>query len=408
MYSDLANLIISVSNIEQAYFELSQKLFLENKTNTYKGIDDLYLSDLSHNLDKVIADIREELIDLRPIRPVLKHSVPKKSGNPRIVYSCSIKDRIKSQAISQVIDPIFDEFYSPYLFSYRTTHPTYYAARSVVRRYKRHYGKDWVLIRDAKDFAEYVDHEILLNKFRSINLPGDVIGILMLFAKVPIFERNNSQKKSLGLLQGIPLVSPFENLYLTDLDFILGKKLSLYRRVGDDLIGFDHNREKVEEAAEIADDYFKSHKLISSRKKARLISSQESFNFLGYTFRDERVSICSDSLKKIKNSWQFKLQRHPSRKGYSLKHLKNVLFYNEHSINKDFYSLYREYPLVDDFTQAEEITVYLWKLITKYIRGKYTPRDRRIVASILKSNDIDVTSYLKFFIDRKNGFARKK
>ncbi|HOM77722.1 hypothetical protein KBG31_02035 [Patescibacteria group bacterium] len=404
MYSNLASSILSISNIEQAYIELSQKFFLENKSSKYRGIDDMVINDLVHNPAKVLQEVQEELLDLSAIRPVLKQYVPKKSGSLREVYSCSVKDRIKSQAIYRVIDPVFDKVLSPFLFSYRATHPSYYAARSVIRRYKRHYGQDFIVIRDVKDFADYVDHSILLEKFRAINIPEDVIEMFKLFMDVPVFGRN-SDRKTVGLLQGIPLVSPFENLYLNDLDFVLGKKVSLYRRVGDDLIAFDPVKVKVDEVGFIIDAYFKSHGLISSRKKSRCVSSEDSFEFLGYSFSQGLVSISKDSLKKFKTSWRVKLLRLPNQRNYSLCHLKNILFFNERSILKEIHLLIREYSLADDLISAQKIDRFLWKQLTRYVMGTYSFRNYRQTRILLKRQGIIVPSYFKLLLKKRKAFG---
>lgn len=404
--SDLYSQIVSISNIESAYTEIFQKFSDQDKTGKYRGVDNLYLEDLVHNASEVVAEIRKEFFELSPLRPTLQYSIPKKSGERRLVYACSIKDRIKCLAISRVLDPILEKAYSPFLFSYRSQHPSYYAGKSVARRYKRFFGQDFVLVTDIKDYAPSINRDILVQKLCNIGLPQDVIALLKLFIEVPIFGESQLSQK--GVLQGIPLAAEFENFYLTEMDFEIGSKVALYRRVGDDLIVFDKSLAKVQEAFSIVKKYCAELGLTYNQKKTKLVNSHEPFEFLGYHFEGKKVSIAGSSVSKIKSSWRCKIQNYHSWDGKSglprlklVRELEAKFYRGESSLVIDYLTILRQYPLINDSGQARELSAFVWKLVVKYIFGSYSPRNHRLAEKILRENKIKVPSFLTYFLERQ-------
>lgn len=404
--SALYSRIVSISNIESAYVEIFQKFSTQDKVGKYKGVDNLNLDDLLHNASEVVAEIRKELLEFSPIRPTLQYSIPKKSGERRLVYACSIKDRIKSLAISRVLDPIFEKRYSPFLFSYRSQYPSYYAGKSVTRRYKRFFGQDFLLVTDIKDYAPSIDRSILLQKLCNIGLPQDVIALLKLFIEVPIFGESKAEAR--GVLPGIPLAAEFENIYLTDMDFEIGSKVALYRRVGDDLIIFDKNLAKVQKAFSIVKQYCANLGLTYNIKKTKLTNSCEPFEFLGYHFENRKISIAKSSMSKIKSSWRCKIQNYHFQDAknklpdYKLVQELEAIFYKrENSLVADYLTILRQYPLIDDSGQARQLSFFVWKLVVTYIFGSYSPRNHRLAEKILRENKVKVPSFLTYFLDRQ-------
>jgi len=98
-------------------------------------------------------------------------------------------------------------------FSYRKSKPSYYAARSAVRRYKRRFGTDNLLLIDFAAYSDFIDHNILIKKLEDLNFTSKVIDLLKLFIDVKVFNQNRKPGQDYGLMQGVPLIALFANIY---------------------------------------------------------------------------------------------------------------------------------------------------------------------------------------------------
>ncbi|MBT7736278.1 hypothetical protein HN709_01190, partial [Candidatus Peregrinibacteria bacterium] len=317
-------------------------------------------------------------------------------------YIYSVKDRIKAQAIFRVLQPIFEEMYSPFLFSYRSSQPSYYAAKSIAKRYKKNYGEDTIFQADITEYTENINKAILEKKLKETGLPTDVLRLLRLYMTNSILRDDEVIYPDKGVIQGVPLMTFFANIYLNDLDKIIGKKVSLYRRVGDDFILFDKNKERIEELRDFMLKETKMLGLSISEKKTRLINSSESFKFLGYIFENKGISIKESSINRAFIRWRRKLKYYPISDEDKIERLDDLLFKDPDSIHNQFVQFVASYKHATDFDQIKDVFSGFMRILTKFFFGKYSMRNQRVVQEKLLAN-IKVPSLYKYFIDFHNG-----
>jgi hypothetical protein len=398
--------ILNRNNIEKAYLNLIQQFEEGAKISRYAGLDGTKIKDIAPRANQIIKIAQKELKEKAEISPALCRYIPKKNGSLRDIYIYNIKDRIKAQAIYQIIEPIFEENYSPFLFSYRSSRPSYYAARSVVRRYQRYYGQDYALILDLTNYSNYIDQEILVKKLRAIELPEKIIELLKLFIFNSVYKDEKLFHPPIGVVQGVPLIALFANLYLNDLDHYLGKKVSLYRRIGDDIILMDKNKTKLEEMLQYCQQEIKKLKLKIKKEKSQLISTQKEFNFLGYNFKNKIISLEEGFVKKTISHWRQNLLSHnPKNKYQKIKYLKKILFQREDNINNQFLQIISQKILVNNDQQIKKMSEQFMRIVVKYFFGNYTPRHQRLLQEKLKGI-IEIPSLYKYYLDIHHG--RKK
>jgi len=403
--NDLYNQILSIPNLEKAYLALIQQFEEGAKISKYTGIDGARIDDIAYKADKIILEIQSELKTKKTISPALCHYIPKKDGSLRDIYIYTIKDRIKAQAIYQIIEPIFETNYSPFLFSYRSSHPSYYAGRSVARRYQRYYGEDYTLILDLTNYSNYIDQEILIKKLQQIDLPDNVIELLKLFIYNSVYKDEKLYQPKVGVVQGVPLIALFANLYLNDLDKYLGRKVSLYRRIGDDMILMDKNKEKLEKLWHYTLGEVKKLKLKIKKEKSKLIPTNQEFNFLGYSFNNKIISLEDSFIKKTVSYWRTTLLAHKPRNNYQkIKHLLKILYQREDNINNQFLQIISQKILVNNDQQIKKLSEKFMRIITKYFFDSYSPHNQRLLKEKLKH--LKIPSLYKYYIDIHHG--RKK
>lgn len=394
---NLYNEIVDLKNIEGAYFDLISIFDNQSKSSRYNSLDGVKLNDLDYWSEGAIKQVQKELKTHTPLQPLYNFWIPKKNFDKRQLYLYSIKDRIKAQAIARVLEPIIEKQLSPWLFSYRSSHPSYYAGRSVARRYIRYYPKDFVLVTDISDYFYSIDKDILILKLRQLGLSEKVMDLLLLFIKTKVYKNGEIFEIPVGVCAGTPLVVLFGNLYLNDLDHYLGSKVSLYRRVGDDIILFDPNLEKLQNLNLYINEEVKKLKLTIKPSKTKLIKTSQPFNFLGYRFFDKKIGSEASFIRKKGKEWKRDLSKYPgtilSRK---LVHFKKCLFTKPNNFHNQFQQIVLEKSLASYDEDFKKLFKVFLRVLTVYFFGKYTPRNRRLLDSLLKG--IPIESIHKYYL----------
>jgi RNA-directed DNA polymerase len=395
---DVYNKIIDFDNIRQAYFDLVGKFDLAQKTKRYYGIDGVKLNDLNFISEDILKEIHDEMISFIEITPAYMIAIPKKNNGKRNIYVYSIKERIKAEAIYRVLEPIFDEYLSKYLFSYRKSHPSYFAARSAVRRYKRYFGQNHILVADLSDYTDSMDHEILFKKISILNLDKKTEKLLKLFISAKKIEYGLSKNNDKGLMTGTPLSGLLSNLFMDDFDKWAGKYVDFYRRVGDDMIAMDKDPVKINKVYERLLEIVEYTKLKLNVKKVRLIDDRTKFEFLGYKFENGKISFSPSSLNRTISNWKTQLMRYPgSNIKRKIRWLKIIFHSEQNNLSNQFDNIIKQKILVDDQKQVKDFSDKFYKILTTYFFGYYSEKNRRKLSYLLKDNHI--SSLFKHFND---------
>ena len=382
--------IIDYNNIRDGYFDIVKKFDEDSKGKRYYGIDGLKINDINYTSLEMIEVVQKELISFNTITPPYMVKIPKKNGKTRNIYGYSIKERVKAEAIYRVLEPIFDEYLSSYLFSYRKSHPYYFAARSVVRRYKRYFGYNHILVADLSDYTDSMDHEVLFKKLDLIKIDEDTKKIVKLFISSKKMEYGEIKNNDKGLMTGTPITGLLSNLFLDDFDKWAGKYVDLYRRVGDDMIAIDKNPDKISKVYEHLIKEVESTKLKINKNKVRLINDQIPFEFLGYRFENGSISFDPSSLKKIISEWKINLMRYPGKSiNRKKRHLKSIFYSEENNLFNQFDQIIKQKILANDDIQIKKFSDQFYKMLTSYFYGHYSERNRRKLSIVLKDYQIN-------------------
>ncbi len=401
--------IISLKNLETAYLKIAGDMELDGRARRYCGWDSWKLNDVEMKAPELLHLIRKEMEDLSPIAPAVLFKIPKKS-NPqkmREIYIYNWKERIKAQAIYQVVEPVFDAYFSPYLFSYRSSHSSYFAARSAVRHYQKYWQRDSVFIGDLSDYSNYIRPHHLKAQINQLDLEDRVKELLFLFIGNEVIRDGAIIRPEFGLVQGVPLIALFNNLYLDAFDKYAGERADFYRRVGDDLVIFDRLPERLEP--------LRNHLYAEAERLGLKVNSEKSimqtanrpFSFLGYRFHDGQVSLPPNFEKALINKWR---QQFPYYRSTSLQRkrqfLKQSLKRERNNLRIQFEQLAGQKKLVSDENQIRRLSEAFFRVLTRYFFEDYSPRQRRLLAEKLKK--LHLVSIYKYFFNARHGFKSRK
>lgn len=400
--------ITSRKNLEKAYLKLAEQMEGDGRSNRYAGWDALKLSDLELRSAQIIKEARSEMLSFTEVAPASLFKIPKKN-NPhkdREIFIYNLKDRIKAQAIYQVVEPYFDKYLSPWLFSYRSSHPSYFAARSVVRHYRKYWQRDFALITDVSDYTGNIRSEILLKKIAAIGFSDDVMKLFALFIENRALRDGKIVRPPVGLISGTPLIALFYNIYLDEFDKYCGTRADFYRRVGDDLIIFDQKEERVKLLYEHLLKETAALGVSLHKTKTKYIKASESFDYLGYHFSKGRVSLNSVFVKYTQKRWRkqfsFYNQKRPAqKKDFLIKAIKR----ENNNLNNDFKQLAEQKKLVTDGKQIQEFSESFFRILTRYFFGVYTKKNRRLLNERLAG--INLRSPYKYFLNFHDEYRKR-
>lgn len=377
--------ITSIENIRSAYFDFVKKFDEDIKSKYYRGIDGLTLNNIDFDSEKIIRVIRKEMLEFREIAPAYSVKIPKKKGGARKIFVYTVKERIKAEAVYRVLEPIFDEYLSNFLFSYRKSHPSYFAIRSVVRRYKRRYGNNYIFVTDITDYTDSIKHDTILKKIATLGLDSGTKNILSNFIKVKIIRDGELISNDCGIVSGTPLCGMLSNLLLDEFDKWAGKNTALYRRVGDDIIAIDNNPKVVQK---IMNEFIKTTTILGlniNKSKSQIIRDTEEFKFLGYRFAKGLVGFDESSVKKARTLMSSSLGQ---ARNFTLKRkvtkIKNLRLRKVSSPDYEFGRLLDQKSLVDDTGQVINVSNMLMGSIAKFFFGYNNVNKRHRTREILK------------------------
>lgn len=382
--------VVSWDNICQGYLDLYESFTEKNKGFTYKGVDGSLLYDLEIDIETVLKEAQEELKSKTPLQPAKYIKIPKKNGGIRGIYILPVKERIKCQAIFRILEPLFEKQYSDNLYSFRKSHPSYYASRAVRRFYLRNLDKEmYVLKMDFHNYSDYHNHKFLLKVLKKFGVDKKVRDLAELFLHEPVVKDGALMSLCTGSMQGMNLCPLFNNIYAHHIDEYSSKHAHFYRRVGDDFIMFDRDKDKLMKLKKYVEKEAKKTKLVINREKTILCPIQADFDFLGLEYHDGIVRFPEKSIGNILAAWKKKLHYSPTmpsnaKIGKLKQFMRNSKDIDAWKDEEHFMHYVRSYNLINDKNQIKDLSRRLFYLITKYFTGGTTYKKMATTKDILK------------------------
>lgn len=245
---------------------------------------------------------------------------------------------------------------------------------------------------DFRNYTDTINHEILVTDLKRLGFSSELINLLKTYLSVHSFSKKDNPEQY-GLKQGVPLIALFANIYLNDMDKDIGPKVQFYRRVGDDFIIFDPSKEKLVEIKKRIENEAQKKKLTVTMK---LQKTTEPFDFLGYSFWNQIISIKQTSLSKIQQRWKKQLKYTNANTHEKMRYLR-ILCYakGENCFHYDFVQLVKQYQFVSDKKQIKDLSHFFFRLVTRYFFNAYTPKLHRETQKIVQN--IKIPSLYAYF-----------
>jgi RNA-directed DNA polymerase len=271
---------------------LQEAYKLAKQNNGAPGIDGVTFNAIETNgVTMFLEQIQQEL-QTRNYYPQRNRekAIPKPGGKTRTLGIPTIKDRVVQGALKLILEPIFEADFQDGSFGYR---PKRTAAQAVERvTVAAIKDKTRVIDVDLKAYFDSVKHDILLTKIAKRVNDGDIMHLLKLMLKAG---------GKLGVPQGGTISPLLSNIYLNEVDKMLemAKKVTSqdgyqhieYSRFADDLVILVDSYRKWDWLLKAV--YFRLNEEFAKlgvtinldKTKTVDLKQDETFNFLGFTFR---------------------------------------------------------------------------------------------------------------------------
>jgi group II intron reverse transcriptase/maturase len=283
------------------YDKIFQKHILEESykrtksKNGSSGIDKQSFADIEkYGREKFLTEIGEELRN-RTYKPsaVKRVWIDKENGGQRPLGIPTIKDRVVQQSCKIVIEPIFEADFDDSSHGFRPKHSAKDAIIEIKNNLKQ--GKQEVYDADLSKYFDTIPHDKLVITLKERISDPRVLHLIKQWLKVPIVEQDGKYTGGKSNTKGTPqggVISPLlANIYMNLLDRIVNNPNGYFSKRGITMIRYADDfilmsRHIEQEAIITAHNYLDRMGLIINTEKSKMVNAiEESFDFLGFTFR---------------------------------------------------------------------------------------------------------------------------
>lgn len=290
--------------IDKVYAELN--LFTAARKVTAKekaaGVDGQSCATFEEHLLVETRRLAEQ-IQSQTYRPhaVRRVHIPK-PGRPnetRPLGIPTVRDRVVQRAVVHVIDPILDHHFHERSFGFRHGRGAHDALRIVEQKLQD--GYVYVVDADLKGYFDTIPKDRLLALVKEHISDSRMLGLIKLFLDQNILEELHEWTPIAGVPQGAVLSPVLSNLYLNPLDHEMADEGFEMVRYADDFVVLCRSQSEAEAALQLITQWVEQAGLILHPTKTKIVDSRsESFAFLGYSFRGDKIYPRRESLVKMK------------------------------------------------------------------------------------------------------------
>jgi RNA-directed DNA polymerase len=198
-----------------------------------------------------------------------------------------------------VIEPILDHQFHERSYGFRHGRGAHDALRIVEQKLQE--GYVYVVDADLKGYFDTIPKDRLLALVKEHISDSRMLNLIKLFLDQHILEELREWTPIAGVPQGAVLSPVLSNLYLNPLDHQMSQAGFEMVRYADDFVILCRSQSEAEAALQMVAAWVESAGLTLHPTKTKIVDSRvQSFAFLGYSFRGDKIYPRRESLAKIK------------------------------------------------------------------------------------------------------------
>ena len=266
------------------------------------GVDRQTVEDFSEHERKELRRLHEELREETYCpAPVRRTWIPKPgSSDKRPLGIPTVRDRVVQTALVHTIEPILDATFHERSFGFRHGRGCHDALRCVEELLEA--GYVYVVDADLKAYFDTIPKDRLLEIVQQKISDRRVLALIKKCLDQGIMEELRTWTPEAGVPQGAVLSPVLANAYLNPLDHRMAEQGFQMVRYADDFVILCRTREEADTALTEVRQWVEAHGLTLHPEKTHIVDArEESFSFLGYTFRGTLRVPRTKSQQKFKD-----------------------------------------------------------------------------------------------------------
>lgn len=346
--------------------------------------------------DSFWAMVKELQQPDRSIPVPVKHYINKDGvKRKRVVYSYEEEEFVWILKCITYCLYRYDSRFAPNCYAFRRD----YGVGNAMQRIRKT-GKlscKYCLKVDIHDYFNSISPRLLLEQLSFLNEQD--AGLYRLFkdmltdTRVKDIDGVVKKEEHKGAMAGVPVASFFANVYLSDVDWYFEKQDVLYYRYSDDILIFADSREELSKLQEALYSRIDEHGLLLNPDKVSITRPGQTWEFLGFCYRDGKIDLSEHTKYKIKGKIKRKahaLRSWQRKKGLSGdKACKGFI----RAMNHKFYGFEEEdsfswnrwfFPNLTTTDGLKEIDAYMQQYIRYCMTGRHYKGNFRIRYEQLK------------------------
>lgn len=266
------------------------------------GVDHQTVEDFKEHdreeLQRLHVQLRDDSYRPSHVRRVW---IPKPgSSEKRPLGIPTVRDRVVQTALVHVIEPILDNELHEQSYGFRHGRSCHDALRRVEELLEA--GSVYVVDADLKSYFDTIPKDRLLDLVQQKISDSRILRLIKRYLDQGILEELRTWTPENGVPQGAVLSPVLSNLYLNPLDHQMANQGYEMVRYADDFVVLCRSAEEAQAALEAIRCWVAEAGLTLHPTKTRIVDVREqSFAFLGYSFRDDRRSPRNKSHQKLSN-----------------------------------------------------------------------------------------------------------
>jgi group II intron reverse transcriptase/maturase len=266
------------------------------------GIDkvsiELYSQHVGTNLEQLMRELKTRSYQPKPLKRVY---IPKGKNKLRPLGIPAVACRVAQEVLRRLISPIFEKLFHDNSYGFRPGRNCHQAI-SKVKEYLSE-GYLYIVDADIKGFFDNIPHELIMAGVSAEIADGNILQLIEKFLKSGVMEEGQLRPTTKGTPQGGVFSPLLANIVLNRLDHELDKQGYKFVRYADDFIILCKTMEQAEEALHFAKEILEgTMKLELSPEKTKICHLKAGFDFLGFHFSLNGLSIREKSKEKFRNT----------------------------------------------------------------------------------------------------------
>lgn len=266
------------------------------------GIDkvsiEMYSQHVGTYLEKLMRELKTRCYQPKPLKRVY---IPKGKGKLRPLGIPTVICRIAQEVVRRLSSPIFEKLFHNNSYGFRPGRNCHQAV-SKVKEYLSE-GYQYIVDADIKGFFDNIPHDLIMAEVSAEIADGNILQLIERFLKSGVMEEGQLRPTRKGTPQGGVISPLLANIVLNRLDHELDRQGYKFVRYADDFVILCKSKKQAQEALDFARGILEGQmRLELSPEKTKICHLKDGFDFLGFHFTPNGITIREKSKEKFRDA----------------------------------------------------------------------------------------------------------